>query len=326
MKYNKIALVFPGQDSRYVGMGKELYDKFRCVRDIYDKASQVLKYDISKKCFRSPNLGKRIMHRGDLEKAIYTQSAVLTTSYGCFRVLEERCLQRNVDLNVPFLAGHSVGEYTAFLVSGAIDFKTCLNLVQKRAAYLTELDKTYADMGLMAIADKAKGFNYKRIRSLCESFGVYVSQNNTKNEIVVGGHKKSLSKLSKELRKRGNLTKMLKAEGPLHTPMMKQAAEKLKIDLDKCNFYIASKPTITNVTTEAVVAPKHIRKELYEQVYGIVDWRGSIEKAINDGGDLFIEVGPRRVLSKMIEDIDSSIPKLNVEDIGSLEKTVRELT
>jgi [acyl-carrier-protein] S-malonyltransferase len=326
MKYNKIALVFPGQDSRYVGMGKELYDKFKCVRDVYDQARQVLKYDISKKCFRRPNLVKIIMHRGDLEQAIYNQPAVLTTSYACFRVLEERCLQRNVDLNVSFLAGHSIGEYTALLVSGAIDFKTCLNLVQKRASYITELDKTYADMGLMAIAGKAKGFNYERIRSLCESFGVYASQNNTKSEIVVGGHKKSLSKLSKELRKRGNLTKILKAEVPLHTPMMKQAAEKLKIDLDKCNFYIASKPTITNVTTEAVVDPKHIRKELCEQLYGVIDWKGSIEKAISDGGDLFIEVGPARVLSNMIEDIDSSIPKLNVEDIGSLEKTVRELT
>ena len=234
--------------------------------------------------------------------------------------------QCNVDLSVSFLAGHSVGEYTAFLVSGAMDFKTCLNLVQKRASYITELDKTCAATGLMTIADKAKGFHYERIRSLCESFGVYVSQNNTKSEIVVGGYKKSLSKLSKELRKRGSLTKMLKAEGPLHTPIMKQAAEKFKIELDKYNFYIASKPTIANVTTEAIVDPNHIRKELYEQVYGIVDWRGSIEKAINDGGDLFIEVGPGRVLSNMIEGIDSSIPKLNVEDIGSLEKTVRELT
>ena len=326
MKYNKIALVFPGQDSRYVGMGKELYDKFKCVRDVYDKASQVLKYDISKKCFKKSNLGKRVLRRTELDKAIYAQPAVLTTSYACFRVLEERCKQCNVDLSVSFLAGHSVGEYTAFLVSGTMDFKTCLNLVQKRASYITELDKTCAATGLMAIADKAKGFHYERIRSLCESFGVYVSQNNTKSEIVVGGYKKSLSKLSKELRKRGSLTKMLKAEGPLHTPIMKQAAEKFKIELDKYNFYIASKPTIANVTTEAIVDPNHIRKELYEQVYGIVDWRGSIEKAINDGGDLFIEVGPGRVLSNMIEGIDSSIPKLNVEDIGSLEKTVRELT
>ena len=90
MKYNKIALVFPGLDSRYVGMGKELYDKFRCVKDIYDKAGQVLKYDISKKSFKKSNLGKRVLRRTELDKAIYAQPAVLTKSYACFRVLEER--------------------------------------------------------------------------------------------------------------------------------------------------------------------------------------------------------------------------------------------
>ncbi|MBW2616190.1 MAG: ACP S-malonyltransferase [Deltaproteobacteria bacterium] len=118
---------------------------------------------------------------------------------------------------------------------------------------------------------------------------------------------------------------MLKVEGPFHTPIMKPAANKFKRVLDKISIRIASKPIIANVSTHAIVDPDHTKKELFEQIYKIVDWRGSVEKLINNGGDLFIEVGPKKVLSNMIKDIDPSIPNLNVEDVESLEKTANEL-
>jgi [acyl-carrier-protein] S-malonyltransferase len=325
MENKKITMVFPGQGSQYVGMGKELHEKFKIVRDIYNHADQVLGYKISEQCFKKPGFGKKIMHRTVLDKTIFTQPAVLTTSYACYKVLEAKCEERNIDLKVSLLAGHSLGEYTALLISEVIDFETCLKLVAKRAFFMTEVGRGYPGAGLMAIVDKKRNLNYKRICALCKDFELYVTLNNTKKQIVVGGSKKKLAELSKELKKEGKLATMLKVEGPFHTPIMRPAAEKLKKELEKSKFSIGSKPVIANVSTDAIVDPNHIRNELYEQIFKVVDWRGSVEKVIGNGGGLFIEVGPKRVLSNMIKDIDPSTPCLNVEDFESLEKTLNEL-
>jgi [acyl-carrier-protein] S-malonyltransferase len=119
---------------------------------------------------------------------------------------------------------------------------------------------------------------------------------------------------------------MLKVEGPFHSPLMKPAAEKFKKELDESTIHIASKPVIANVTSEAIVDPDHIRKELYQQIFAFVDWRHSVEKVIDNGADLFIEIGPKTVLSNMIKAIDRSIPRLNVENLDSLRKTLKELS
>ncbi|MFO7737092.1 MAG: ACP S-malonyltransferase [Desulfatiglandaceae bacterium] len=326
MKFKKITLIFPGQGSQYVGMGKEFYDEFEMVREIFDQADQFLGYKLSEQCFKKPGFGMKMIHRTVLDKTIFTQPAVLTTSYVCYRVLEQKCRERNIDLNASLLAGHSLGEYSALLVSGAVDFETCLDLVRKRAAFMTEVGRGYPGAGLMAIVDKKRNLNYKRICSICKDFELYVTLNNTKNQIVVGGSKRKLTELAKELKKEGKLAKILKVEGPFHTPIMRPAAEKLKKELDNSTIYIGSKPLIANVSTHAIVDPDHIRKELYDQLFRIVDWRGSIEKIIGNGADLFIEVGPKKVLSNMIKEIDPSIPHLNVEDMESLERTLNELT
>jgi [acyl-carrier-protein] S-malonyltransferase len=325
MKTRRITLIFPGQGSQYVGMGKELFDRFKLVREIYDEATQVLGYDISELCFKKHTFGK-FMHKADLNRTIYTQPAVLTMSYACYRVLEETCKECNVDLNTSLLAGHSLGEYTALLVSGAMDFKTTLSLVQKRATFMTEWGKAYPGAGLMAIVDKGRELDYDRICALCKDFGVYVTLNNTRSQVVVGGSKRRLAEMGKELKREGKRSTMLKVEGPFHTPIMKPAADKFKKELDKSEIHIASKPVMANVTTEAIVDPNHIRKELHEQIFKIVNWRGGIERIAHNRETLFIEVGPKKVLSNMINDIDPSIPRLNIEDVESLEKTVKELT
>lgn len=308
-----------------MGMGKELFDRFKLVREIYNEATQVLGYDISELCFKKHTFGK-FMHKADLNKTIYTQPAVLTMSYACYRVLEETCKECNVELNAFLLAGHSLGEYTALLISGAMDFKTTLSLVQKRATFMTEWGKAYPGAGLMAIVDRGRELDYDRICALCKDFGVYVTLNNTRSQVVVGGSKRRLAEMGKELKREGKRSTMLKVEGPFHTPIMKPAADKFKKELDKSEIHIASKPVMANVTTEAIVDPNHIRKELHEQIFNIVNWRGSIESIAHNRETLFIEVGPKKVLSNMIKDIDPSIPSLNIEDVESLEKTVKELT
>jgi [acyl-carrier-protein] S-malonyltransferase len=325
METKRITLIFPGQGSQYIGMGKELYDRFKLVRQIYEEASQILGYDISALCFKRHTIGK-FMHKADLNKTIYTQPAVLTMSYACYRVLEDTCKECNVDFNASLLAGHSLGEYTALLVSGAMDFKTTLSLVQKRATFMTEWGRAYPGAGLMAIVDKGRELDYDSICALCKDFGVYVTLNNTKSQIVVGGSKRRLAEMGKDLKKQGKRSTMLKVEGPFHTPIMKPAADKFKRLVDKSEIHIATKPVMANVSTEAIVDPIHIRKELHEQIFNIVNWRGGIERIIRSRETVFIEVGPKKVLSNMINDIDPSIPRLNMEDMESLEKTIKELT
>jgi [acyl-carrier-protein] S-malonyltransferase len=325
MKYKKIAILFPGQGSQYVGMGKELYDKFKLVRDVYDQASSVLGYDIGEKCFKKPLMGTTLVHKADLDRTIYTQPAVLVTGYACHRIFEEMCSDVGLKLNVNFLAGHSLGEYTALCVAGAVDFSTCVDLVKKRATFLTELGESLPHAGLMAIVDKENELDYATIDNMAKEAQVYVTLVNTKNQIVVGGFKRNLEELYKTIKKDGKIATILRVEGPFHSPLMKPAAERFKKELSRSHITIATRPVIANVTAEAIVDPLHIRKELYEQIYTCVDWRRSVERIIENGADLFIEVGPKKVLSNMIRDIDPSIPRLNVEDVESLEKAVRTI-
>ena len=325
MKYKKIALVFPGQGSQYVGMGKDLHDRFKLVRDIYDEASSVVGYDMAEKCFRKPMIGSKLMHRADLDKTKYTQPAVFVTGYACYKIFEEMCKEVSVQCSPAFLAGHSLGEYTALAVAKAMEFRTCMDLVQKRANFITEFSGAYPDAGLMAIVNRGKELEFRMIEELVKEAQVYVTLINTKSQIVVGGFKKNLEELGRKLKKEGLIPTVLRVEGPFHSPLMKPAADRFKKEVNTSKITIGERPVIANVTTEAIVDPGHIRKELYDQIFTCVNWRRSVEKMVENGADLFIEIGPKKVLTNMIKDIGSPVPTMNVEDVESLERAVKEL-
>jgi [acyl-carrier-protein] S-malonyltransferase len=177
----------------------------------------------------------------------------------------------------------------------------------------------------MAVVNKGKAIDNGKICSMCKDLGVFITLNNTPRQMVVGGSKKRLAEMGDQLKKEGLLSTMLKVEGPFHTPIMKPAADKFKQHLERCEIEIASKPVLANVTTEAIVDPLHIRQELYNQIFNIVNWRGTIERLIRRPDNLFIELGPKQVLSNMIKDIDPSASRINMEDIDSLERTVGRL-
>ena len=308
-----------------MGMGKELYDRFKLVRDVYEESSSVVGYDMAEKCFRKPLIGTKLVHRPDLDRTKYTQPAVFATGYACYKIFEEMCREVEVQCNIAFLAGHSLGEYTALAAAGAMEFRTCMDLVQKRANFITEFSGAYPDAGLMAVVNRGKELNHAMIDDLAKEAQVYVTLVNTKSQIVVGGFKKNLDELGRRLKKEGMIPTALRVEGPFHSPLMKPAADRFKKELAASEISIAGKPVIANVTSEAIVDPAHIRKELYDQIYTCVNWRRSIDKMVDNGADLFIEIGPKKVLSNMIKDIRPGIPTMNVEDLESLERTVKEL-
>ena len=329
MKYQKITLVFPGQGAQMPGMGKELHDKYKSAKDVYTRASEILRYDITKICFGDKSIVGKLkkFFMGDaLNRTLYVQPAILTTSYASLRALEERCGESNISLRPYLVMGHSFGEYTALIASGATDFETALKLVQRRAELMTEALATYTNTGLMVviIPEKTKG-SEERIKNLCEENHVNIALINSPDQIVVGGPKKNLEKMTKALKGKMRTIMVGGAEGAFHTGIMESAAKKFKPYIEGSDFYISPIPIIANVTAQAIADPAHIRDELYYQVYNPVNWRDSVQKAIENGADLFIEVGPGKVLSGMLERINPKIARLNVDNLESLEKTVQEL-
>jgi len=320
----RVTLLFPGQGSQYEGMGKELHENFPSVRDTYSRASDVLGYDMGELCFRKAN-GNGNANSHDLNKTVYTQPAVFTTGYACYQAFRETCEAAGLDVAVSMVAGHSLGEYTALLVAGAMDFETGLELVQRRATYMTEVGQEAPEAGLMAVVDRNGGLDFHKIWSLCKRFRLHITLNNTRRQIVVGGPKEQLMEMAQAMNGGDTRTTMLNVEGPFHTPIMKPAADRLLSDLKRCRMSIASKPVIANVSTQAIVDPGHIKRELYDQIFQVVDWRHAMEKAVRNGSDLFIEVGPKKVLTHMLKDIDPAVPKANVDTMASLESTIERL-
>jgi [acyl-carrier-protein] S-malonyltransferase len=306
-------------------MGRELHDAFPSARGVFEEADRVLGYLLSETCFQQPPADPKEAVR-DINKTIYTQPTLYTTGYACFKALVDACAKAAIPFDFKYVAGHSLGEYTALVAAGAIDFASCLLLVKERATNMTEVGKTFPEAGLMAVVDRRADLDYALIESLCQKHGLYITLKNTKRQLVVGGLNTRLAEMAQELKKLGKTTTVLKVEGPFHTPMMKPAADRLKDRLDKTDFTRAQRGIIANVSAEPIFEAEEIRDELYKQIFQIVNWRGSIEKAAALGTDLFIEIGPKKVLSNMLKDIAPDIPQINVEDMASLENALAVLS
>ena len=305
----KIACVFPGQGSQYVGMAKDFYHNHSCAKGIFQCANKVLGYDIAKLCFEGPI--------ENLSATENCQPAILTASIACLAVLN-KFLKGD---SVSFVAGHSLGEYSALVASNALDLESALLLVKKRGLFIQEASKQHP--GIMAAII---GLDTKQVKNICKissKYGVIqIANYNCPGQIVVSGQYKAIDKAIEEATAAG-VRKVIKlaVSGPFHSCLMQSAEKKLYDELQELNIKNANIPLYANVSAKPITQPSNIKEALSRQVTGSVLWEDSIKNMISAGIRTFIEVGPRRVLSGLISRIDKRVQVLNVNDEQSLNKT-----
>ena len=295
----KTAFLFAGQGAQYLGMARDLYDQYNVVRATYDEASQVLGYNIR-------NLIDREEEK--LNQTRYTQPAILTTSVAIYRLLQEKGIQAAI------VAGLSLGEYSAMVAAGALEFTTAVDLVAKRGVFMEEAAP--AGSGKMVAVLNA---DLATIETACQEasrLGIVSPANyNTPSQIVIGGEVKAVDK-AVELLKEAGVKRLipLKVSGPFHTALLKPASDKLSKVLATVEFKL---PLVGN--TEATIMEQgRIKELLTRQVMEPVRFYDSIATMKNSGVTDFIEIGPGKVLSGFIKKIDKSMKMAQVEDITSL--------
>lgn len=308
----KIAFIFSGQGSQYIGMGKELYDNILICRETFDKARELLDFDI-----------KELMFNGEKEKLDITentQPAILATSIMAMKALEEKGIIPDV------VAGLSLGEYSALVAANALSFDEAIPLIRKRGKFMQEA----VPVGIGSMA-AIIGLDLNKIKLALDEASaigiVEIANYNTHNQIVIGGEKEAVEKAMELCLEYGARRAIpLKVSGPFHTSLLESASIKLKEELDKTEFKKPELRIISNVTANFVENNEEIKELLYKQVKSSVRWSESIDKMLDMGVDTFIELGPGKVLSGFIKEISREkglkVNIFNVEDIKSLNKTL----
>jgi [acyl-carrier-protein] S-malonyltransferase len=307
----KVAFVFPGQASQYPGMGKELAEKYPAARAVFEEADQALGFSISKMCFEGTE--------EELKLTANTQPAILTVSVAAYRVLAEK------GITPDYVAGHSLGEYSALVAVGSLKFADAAKVVRKRGTYMQEAvppgqGTMAAIMGLSpaVVQDACKR---AAINEVCAPANL-----NSPEQTVISGHAGAVKRAVEIASQLGAKRSMiLQVSAPFHSALMMPAQHKLEKDLKEIPFGELQVPLVTNVDADTTRNGDEARDALVRQVSMPVRWEESMRLLLDEGVNTFVEVGPGRVLAGLMRQIERSVASLNVEDEKSLAGTLEKI-
>jgi [acyl-carrier-protein] S-malonyltransferase len=309
---SKLAFLFPGQASQYPGMGRDLAANFPESRQVFDEADAALGFSISKLCFEGSEEA--------LKQTENTQPAILTVSTAAYRVLEKRGI-------IPdFAAGHSLGEYSALVAAGALEFSAAVKIVHQRGQYMQEA--VPSGEGAMAAI---LGLSPAEVAEICKKAADHeivspANLNSPEQTVISGGAaavKRAVEIASQSGAKRAVI---LPVSAPFHCELMAPAQKRLEPDLRAATFAALHFPVVTNVDAGGIASGEEARDALIRQVTQPVRWLDSVHEMIEEGVTIFVEVGPGKVLSGLMRQIDRSVRCFNVEDAASLQATLDKIT
>ena len=301
----KTAYIFPGQGSQAVGMGKDLFDNFAAAREVFEQADDALGFSLSDMCFTGDE--------ADLQLTANTQPAILTTSVAAYRAMEAEGFAEP-----EYVAGHSLGEYSALVAAGVLDFADAVRTVRNRGTYMQEA----VPVGVGAMA-AILGLDADSVESGCDEAAqgqVCSPANiNSSSQVVIAGNTEAVDRACELLKEKGAKRAIrLNVSAPFHCALMMPAQERLAADLEKIEYGTFKFPIFHNFDAEVNSDPARVSEKLALQVSGTVRWLQSVQRMADAGVTQFVEIGPGKVLTGLVRQIDKDVQYANVENSESL--------
>jgi len=301
----KVAYVFPGQGAQWVGMGRDLYQGFAAAKAVFEQADEALGFPISKLCFEGPE--------DELLQTINAQPAIVTVSFACLEAIRGL----NGIASPVFVAGHSLGEYTALAAAGVLDFATTVYLARERGRLMHEAGQITPG-GMAAII----GLDEAVLAEVCAQSGARIANINCPGQIAISGAEDNLTKAMDLAKARGaHRVIRLQVSGAFHTPLMQPAVDGMAKIIAKLSFNPPAVPIIGNTTAQPLTTAELVKDELLRQLCNCVQWQRSVEYMVGDGVSTFIEIGPGRVLAGLIKRIDRNVNMVNIGDAEAVKNT-----